>query len=151
MVWKKCELENTMQILLGLKGCNDSIWLILSICELTSESSRVEGFSTFLIFENQHIWADHFYFLETHFQKTALFCRCAQQSFHFQKITGTLKFYILFENLQRPSLWSLNYEVCERIKEKSTEIFTRHLLKPPFTVDAQCTRMQCRDPKITPP
>ena len=28
-----------------------------------------------------------------------------RRSFHFQKITGTLKIYIVFENLQQPSLY----------------------------------------------
>ena len=52
----------------------------------------------FPIFENGHYAADQVYFYESNSKKIREFCRAlaghARQSFHFQKITGTLKINI---------------------------------------------------------
>ena len=69
-------------------------------------SGRVEDdcqtwsdFALFSIFENLYISADQVYFQELNSKKSAISAGRvghARQSFHFQKITGTLKINIFF-------------------------------------------------------
>ena len=65
---------------------------------------RVEWFSTFVIFEIGHIPADQVYFFSSILKNQQIW-PLARQSFHFQKITVTLKIYI-FENVQKMSFTS---------------------------------------------
>ena len=78
----------------------------------------VEGFSTFLRFSNlDTLLPISVTVLEVQFQKIGkirphiLYCMHARQSFHFQKITGTLKMNIMCVNLYCTSKKNLNFKL----------------------------------------
>ena len=82
---------------------------------------REEWFSFFAIFENGHIAMDWLYFYEFNLKKSANFDACARgararQSFHFQKITGTLKLNIFLivqksSFLHQEQLWKIKFKI----------------------------------------
>ena len=79
---------------------------------------RVEWFSTFFRILKCTLNCGSGIFLRVQFQKIGDLgharARHARQSFHFQKITGTLKINIFCENLQKPSTYSK--EQLQKIK-----------------------------------
>ena len=96
-----------------MKYSNTVQYIRISKFRLRFPLHRVEWFSTFLLCSKSNTFLPIRYMFRSSIPKNRQNLPRARKSFHFQKIAGTLKIYIFFENLLTSSIY------VQFIKEKS--------------------------------